>query len=78
MREITKDASSDFLGGQNPYEVFLSDVSSINGKLLTSYDKEIDSIMTNEKANYSNGKISIEQFKENIETKAKRIFPDLS
>lgn len=78
MREITQNASSDFLGGQNPYEVFLSDVSSINGKLLTSYDKEIDSIMNNEKANYSNGKISIEQFKENIEIKAKRIFPDLS
>ena len=52
MDYVTEGISNDFLGGQNPYEVFLADAKSINGKLITSYDQEMNKIFGNEKENY--------------------------
>lgn len=77
MDSVTSGVSNDFLGGQNPYEVFLADAKSINGKLITSYDQEMNKIFGNEKENYREGKLTIDEMKENIIKKAKRMFPDL-
>lgn len=77
MDYVTEGISNDFLGGQNPYEVFLADAKSINGKLITSYDQEMNKIFGNEKENYREGKCSIDEMKDNIIKKAKRMFPDL-
>ena len=77
MDSVTSGVSNDFLGGQNPYEVFLADAKSINGKLITSYDQKMNKIFGNEKENYREGKLTIDEMKENIIKKAKRMFPDL-
>lgn len=77
MREQTSDISNEFLGGQNPYEVFMADAQTINGKLLTSYEQEMDSIYGNEKENYREGSVTLDEMKANIIEKARRMFPDL-
>lgn len=77
MEKVTANVSNDFLAGQNPYEVFLKDSQEINGKLLTSYDQEMDRIYNNEKENYKEGRINLDELKDNLTEKAKRMFPDI-
>lgn len=69
--------SEPFLGGQNHYAAFASMTGSINAKILSGYDQDIESIFQEQLTAYQNGekdkKTAIKDFKDAVASQ----FPDL-
>lgn len=55
MEDLVSDpeASNDFLGGQNPYPIFMEQAEKINGKIITRYDSEINGTFEAWATNYA-------------------------
>jgi ABC-type glycerol-3-phosphate transport system substrate-binding protein len=66
-----------FLGGQNHYAAFAELAKNVNGKVLSGFDQEIESIFQEQMNAYVNGekdkKTAIQDFKEGVSSQ----FPDL-
>lgn len=58
MQDLVYDtsANNDFLGGQNPYSIFISQAEKINGEIITRYDSEINGYFEAWATNYAEGK----------------------
>lgn len=58
MQDLVSDtsANNDFLGGQNPYSIFISQAEKINGEIITRYDSEINGYFEAWATNYAEGK----------------------
>lgn len=57
MQELVTDstANNEFLGGQNPYSIFISAADKINGEIITRYDSEINGYFEAWATNYAEG-----------------------
>lgn len=76
MQDLVTDesANNEFLGGQNPYSIFISQAEKINGEIITRYDSEINGYYEAWATNYAEGKAeaqtiddAITQFKAMVE-----------
>lgn len=58
MQDLVSDttANNDFLGGQNPYSIFIAQAEKINGEIITRYDSEINGYFEAWATNYAEGK----------------------
>ena len=57
MQAIADDAEyqNEFLGGQNPYNIYMSAASNINGEIITQYDSTINGQFKAWATNYAEG-----------------------
>ena len=55
MQDLVTDetANNAFLGGQNPYSIFIEQAEKINGEIITRYDSEINSTFEAWATNYA-------------------------
>lgn len=55
MQDLVEDetANNAFLGGQNPYSIFIEQAEKINGEIITRYDSEINSTFEAWATNYA-------------------------
>lgn len=60
MQDLVNDESANnaFLGGQNPYSIFIAAADKINGKIITEYDSELNGYFEAWATNYAEGKSS--------------------
>ena len=67
------DGKLEFLGGQNMFDYFVPAGAFANGKNLTQYDEEINSIWRDQVRAYANGQKSraeaIKDFKQTVADK---------
>ena len=60
MEDLSEDeaANNAFLGGQNPYALYMEQAEKINGKIITRYDSEINSTFEAWATNYAEGNVN--------------------
>lgn len=80
MQEAAKDASfsSEFLGGQNPFEYFAPVAENIEIAPLSAYDQGCVELIQNTFGDYLQGKVDYEKAKANFETAIKERYPDIT
>ena len=80
MQEATTDASfsSEFLGGQNPFEYFAPVAENIKIAPLSAYDQGCVELIQNVFSDYFQGKVDYEKAKANFETAIKERYPDIT
>lgn len=80
MQEATTDASfsSEFLGGQNPFEYFAPVAENIKIAPLSAYDQGCVELIQNAFSDYFQGKVDYEKAKANFETAIKERYPDIT
>lgn len=73
MQDLVSDpsANNDFLGGQNPYSIFIAQAEKINGETITRYDSELNGYIETWAVNYAQGiqpsiSEAINQFKQMV------------
>ena len=80
MKEAaTDDAfSSEFLGGQNPFEYFAPVAENIKIAPLSAYDQGCVELIQNAFSDYFQGLVDLEKAKTNFETAIKERYPDVT
>ena len=80
MKNAATDDSftSDFLGGQNPYEYFTPVAENIKIAPLSAYDQGCVELLQNSFSDYFQGQVDFDKAKENFETAIKERYPDIT
>ena len=80
MREAAKDPefSSEFLGGQNPYEYFAPVAENIKIAPLSAYDQGCVELIQNSFSDYFQGNVDYDKAKANFETAIGERYPDIT
>ncbi|GAB1482410.1 sugar ABC transporter substrate-binding protein [Treponema sp.] len=76
--KIKGSYSEAFLGGQNHYAAFAEMAKSINAKILTGYDQDVETIFQEQMENYITGKKSLEAAIADFKAAVKNQYPDLT
>lgn len=78
-KKVGKDKSTKLLGGQNPYTVFSKSAPKINGKIITKYDQNIQTLWINDVINpYANGKTTEAKALSTFKADVKSAYPELN
>lgn len=80
MKEAAEDDSfaMDFLGGQNPFEYFVSVAENMELPALSSYDLGCRELIQANFSDYLQGLIDFDKAKANFETGIKERYPDIT
>lgn len=80
MQEAAKDDSfsSEFLGGQNPFEYFAPVAENIEIAPLSAYDQGCVELIQNAFSDYLQGNVDYDKAKSNFETAVKERYPDIT
>lgn len=80
MQEAAKDDSfsSEFLGGQNPFEYFSPVAENIKIAPLSAYDQGCVELIQNSFSDYLQGNVDYDKAKVNFETAIKERYPDIT
>ena len=81
MQEAANDDatySSEFLGGQNPYQYFAPVAENIKIAPLSAYDQGCVELIQNSFSDYFQGKVDFKKAKSNFETAIKERYPDIT
>lgn len=83
MQELAEDTelSSKFLGGQNPYSIYIAAAENINGSIITQYDSTINGSFKTWATNYAEGiegAESVESAVAEFKNALKNIYQDIN
>lgn len=71
------DFNNDFLGGQNPFRVYLESANSISQKNITVYDYDLENLIEETMMDYFRESASLDQCWENFYSLVKEKYPEL-
>ena len=79
MQEVATDDTftSDFLGGQNPFEYFAPVAENIKIAPLSAYDQGCVELIQNAFSDYFQGQVDYDKAKSNFETAIKERYPEI-
>jgi len=77
VAEIKGTFSEPYLGGQNHYEYFASQLSGIQGGLMTKYDQQINNFIANATTSYIEGTKTLDEAVAQIKADVKTAYPEL-
>ena len=72
-----KNVTSDFLGGQNPFEYFAPVAENIKIAPLSAYDQGCVELIQNAFSDYFQGQVDYDKAKSNFETAIKERYPEI-
>jgi len=75
MEEVKEGYTSEFLGGQNPYDFFFDQVQFVNAGAIQGYDYQINQILMQVMNEYLGGQLSYDEAIDALGNRVQEAFP---